>query len=139
MRIPILILLILLSFSCEPRIKNDTETLDKVFAMSDFDIEIQTSGCFHGSEEFFSVHKKDDGFLLKSKKTNRSHLITKMDSLKDFLKTKIGKETSGGCTSSQYIRIGSTFNSIDYAHRQCSGIEATLINDLLNYRELTSE
>lgn len=141
MRKLILFICIVISYSCEPRIKNDSETLEKVFSMSNFDIEIRTSGCFHGSEEYFSVNKNKDGFLLKSKKTNKSHLvtITEMDSLKDFLKNKIGKEISGGCTSSEYIRIGTTFNSVDFKHRHCSGIEATIINDLLNYYELISE
>lgn len=141
MRKLVLILLITLNYSCEPRITNDPETLEKVFAMSSFDIEIKSYGCFHGSEEKFSVNKKNDGFLLKSKRTNKSHLVlkSKMDSLKGFLKDRIGKETSGGCTLSEYLRIGTVLNSIDYEHRHCSGIEATIINDLLNYRELIYE
>ncbi|WP_196888276.1 hypothetical protein [Aureivirga sp. CE67] len=59
--------------------------------------------------------------------------------MKSYLKTKIGKDDYGGCTSSEYIRIGSLFNSVDYEHSHCSGIEATMINDLLNYYELISE
>jgi hypothetical protein len=141
MRKLLLIILIALNYSCEPKVKNDSETLEKVFAMSNFDIEIRTSGCFHGSEDYFTVDKENDGYILKSKKTNKSHLISyaKMDSLKDFLKNKIGKEITGGCTSSEYIRIGTIFNSIDYAHRHCSGIEGTILKDLLNYRELLEE
>ncbi|WP_132065950.1 hypothetical protein [Aquimarina spinulae] len=137
----ILILIIGLIYSCKPRIKNNPETLEKVFAMSDFDIEIQNWGCFGGSEEHFNVTVKNNGFLLKSKRTGKSHLVSKikMDSLKNYLKTKIGKENYGGCTSSEYIRIGSLFNSVDYQHSYCSGIEATMINDLLNYYELISK
>ena len=109
--------------------------------MSNFDIEIRTSGCFHGSQEYFSVDKKKNGYLLKSKRTGKSHLveIKKIDALKNYLKMKIGKEDFGGCTSSEYIRIGTLFNSIDYEHNHCSGIEATMINDLLNYYELVSD
>ena len=109
--------------------------------MSDFDIEIQNWGCFGGSEDYFTVKKKNNEYLLKSNKTGKSHLITKvkMDSLKNYLKVKIGKDEYGGCTSSEYIRIGSFFNSIDYRHSFCSGNEATMINDLLNYYELISE
>lgn len=138
--IPILLAVGLIS-SCEPRIENNPETLDKVFAMSDFDIEIQTWGCFGGSEENFTVELKNDGYLLQSKRTGKSHLVEKfkMDSLKNYLKTKIGKEDYGGCTYSEYIRLGSQFNSVDYKHNHCSGIEATMINDLLNYYELISE
>ena len=136
-----LIILIALIYSCEPRIKNDVETFEKVFSMSDFDIEIQNWGCFGGSEEYFAVNKKDNEYILKSKRTGKSHLVSqvKMDSLKNYLKSKIGKEEYGGCTSSEYIRIGTHFNSIDYQHSFCSGIEATMINDLLNYYELISE
>ena len=137
----LIILTVGLISSCEPRIENNSETLDKVFAMSDFDIEIQNWGCFGGSEEHFTVELKNDGYLLESKRTGKSHLVAKikMDSLKSYLKTKIGKEDYGGCTSSEYIRIGSLFNSVDYEHSHCSGIEATMINDLLNHYELISE
>ncbi len=137
-----LILLIAVLFSCKPRIKNDSETLKKVFSMSDFNIEILNQGCLTGTSiDYFSVKKKDNGFILKSNKTSRSHFVSQinMDSLKNYLKTKIGKEVSGGCTSSEYIRIGTLFNSVDYEHRHCSGIEATIINDLLNYYELIYE
>ena len=134
-----LIISIGLIYSCLPGIKNNPETLEKVFSMSDFDI--QNWGCFGGSEEYFSVSRKNDEYLLKSKRTGRSHWVpnVKMDSLKDYLKTKIGKEDYGGCTSSEYIRIGSLFNSIDYKHSFCSGVEATMINDLLNYHDLIHE
>ncbi|MFI2742737.1 hypothetical protein ACG2LH_08360 [Zhouia sp. PK063] len=127
--------------SCEPRIENNSETLEKVFAMSDFDIEIHNWGCFHRSEEHFTVELKSDGYLLESKRTGKSYIVTKtkMNSLKSYLKTKIGKKDYGGCTSSEYIRIGSLFNSVDYEHSHCSGIVATMINDLLNYYELISE
>ncbi|MGD1841052.1 MAG: hypothetical protein ACFB0B_09170 [Thermonemataceae bacterium] len=135
------LLIVGLISSCEPRIENNSETLDKVFAMSNFDIEIQNWGCFGGSEEHFTVQLKNDGYLLQSKRTGKSHLLTKnkMDSLKNYLKTKIGKEDYGGCTSSEYIRLGSVFNSVDYEHNHCGGIEATRINDLLNYHELISD
>lgn len=108
--------------------------------MSNFDIEIQSWGCFGVSEEHFSVDLKNNGYLLRSKSTGKSHLLakTKMDSLKAFLKTKIGKEDYGGCTTITYIRIGSLFNSIDYKHSHCSGIEATMITNLLNYTKLIS-
>lgn len=136
-----LLLILGIIYSCQPRIKNDSETLEKVFGMSDFDIEIQNWGCFGGSEEHFHVTLRNDGYLLKSKRTGKSHLVSKikMDSLKNYLKTKIGKKDHGGCTSSEYIRIGSLFNSVDYRHNYCSGIEATMIDDLLNYYELISE
>ncbi|CAL2103843.1 conserved hypothetical protein [Tenacibaculum sp. 190130A14a] len=130
---------VILFYSCQPRIKNNTETLEKVFNMTSFQIEIKNWGCFHNSEEHFIVTLKSDEYLLKSKKTGESHMVSKvnMDSLKNYLKAKIGKEDYGGCSSSEYIRIGSLFNSIDYEHSHCSGIEATIINDLLNYSELT--
>lgn len=123
-----LIILITLIYSCQPRIKNDTETFEKVFSMRSFDIEIQNGGCFGGSEEYFTVRKKDNTYLIKSKRTGRSNLVSqvKMDSLKVYLKSKIGKKEYGGCTSSEYIRIGSHFNSIDYRHSFCSGIEAII-------------
>ncbi len=109
--------------------------------MVDFDIEIQNWGCFGGSEEYFTVRIKDNKYHLTSKRTGKSHLVlqVKMDSLKNYLKSKIGKKEYGGCTSSQYIRIGTLFNSVDYQHSFCSGIESTIINDLLNYYELISE
>ncbi|KAB1158820.1 hypothetical protein F7018_06860 [Tenacibaculum aiptasiae] len=138
----ILILLTVgLILSCKPRIENNSKTLDKVFAMSSFDIEIHNWGCFSQSKEHFTVELKNEGYLLQSKRTGKSHLVSKikMDSLKNFLKTRIGKEDYGGCTSSEYIRLGSIFNSVDYEHSHCSGIEATMINDLLNYYELISE
>lgn len=138
------IILILLTFgfisSCSPRVENDLNTLDKIFAMSDFDIEIQHWGCFGRNKEHFTVKLNSNGYLLLSKRTGKSHLVTKikMDSLKNYLKTKIGKEDYGGCTSSEYIRLGTLFNSVDYEHSHCNGIEATIINDLLNYCKLIS-
>ncbi|MGB3591919.1 MAG: hypothetical protein WBA16_09585 [Nonlabens sp.] len=136
-----LLLLIALIYSCKPRIKNDVETFEKVFSMTNFDIEIQNWGCFGGSEEYFTVHKTNNEYLIKSKRTGKSHLVSqvKMNTLKDYLRSKIGKEEYGGCTSSEYIRIGSHFDSIDYQHRFCSGVNATIINDLLNYHELISK
>ncbi|MBO0593970.1 hypothetical protein I2486_21430 [Cellulophaga sp. E16_2] len=110
--------------------------------MTDFDIEVQNEGCFGGSTDLFSVVKKENGFYyLKSNKTKKGHLVSgiKMNSLKNFLKTRIGKNEYGGCTVRQYIRIGSRFNSIDYENSFCSGIEATIINDLLNYYSLISD
>lgn len=79
-----------LNYSCESIVKNDFNTLEKVFAMSDFDIEIIISGCFNESEYYFTVNKEHDGYILKSNKTKKSHLISyaKMDSLKDLLKNK---------------------------------------------------
>lgn len=81
----LLIILIASIYSCEPRINNDAETFEKVFSMSDFDIEIQNWGCFGGSKNYFTVKKKNNEYLLKSNKTGKSHLITKvkMDSLKN--------------------------------------------------------
>lgn len=140
-KLVLIILIAGISSSCEPRIDNTPETFDKVFAMTDFDIEIQNWGCFGGSVEHFTVELKNDGYLLLSERTGKSHIVSKikMDSLKRYLKTKIGKKDYGGCTSSQYIRMGSLFNSVDYEHSYCSGIEATIIDDLLNYYELISE
>ncbi len=136
-----LILVLELICSCQPRIENNSETLEKVFAMSDFDIKIQHWGCLGGSEEDFDVTLKNNGFLLESKKTGKNHLVSKikMDSLKNYLKTKIGKEDYGGCTGHEYIRIGTVFNSIDYEHSHCDGTESTIINDLLGYHDLISE
>ena len=136
-----LILIIGLIFSCQPKIDNNPKTLEIIFAKSDFEIEIRNRGCFGGSEESFDVTLKNNGFLLKSKKTGKSRLVSKikMDSLKKYLKTKIGKEDYGGCTGHEYIRVGTFFNSVDYEHSHCSGIEATMINDLLNYYDLISE
>lgn len=137
-----LALLITLLYSCQPRIKNDLKTLDKVFNMTEFDIEIIDHSCLTGSnKEYFSVKKIDSGFIIKSNKTSKSHFVqqVKMDTLKKFLKAKIDKEISGGCTSGQYIRIGTWINSIDYEHRHCGSKEARIINDLLNYYELINE
>jgi hypothetical protein len=137
----ILILSIVSFYACKPIIKNNVRTLEKVFAMTEFEMEIQNWGCFGGSSELFSVKKENKNFLLKSLRTGKSHLVAndKMDSLKNYLKPRIGKEGNGGCTSSQHIRVGSFFNSVYYEHTHCSGMEATIINDLLNYRNLVLE
>lgn len=67
----LLMLTVVMSTSCKPRIDNSPETLEKVFAMPDFDIEIRSSGCFGGSEDHFVVKLEDDGYLLKSKRTGK--------------------------------------------------------------------
>ncbi|MCE7992942.1 MAG: hypothetical protein HEP71_13215 [Roseivirga sp.] len=115
--------------------------MDKVFAKSAFDIEIQQWGCFGGSKEHFELTLEDDRYLLKSKSTGKSHLVskTKIDSLKVYLKTRIGTKSNGGCTSSEYLRVGTLLHSVDYEHNYCDGMEATILNDLLNYHELIFE
>lgn len=135
----ILGLSLVLLYSCEPEIKNDAETLEKIFSMSDFEIEIRHSGCFGDSKEHFSVVKKEEGFLLTSESSGKSHLIpkAKIDSLKNYLKPRIGKEDFGGCTTSEYIRVGTHFSAIDYQHSFCTGFASTIINDLLKYQDLT--
>jgi len=134
----ILLLLISVLYSCQPRIDNNPETLEKVFAMSKFDIVIYSSGCFGGSRYKFSLAKQKDGYLLKSKTTGDSHLVSQsnMTELKQYLATKIGKDEYGGCTSKEYIWLGSFFHSVDYSHTYCGGKEATIFNELLNYKKL---
>ena len=136
-----LIILISLLYSCQTSIDDNSSSFERVFAQSYIDIKIELRGCFHHAEEYFSAQKRDDGYLIKSKRTGRSHLISKlkMDSLKAFLKPRIGKDVNGGCSSSQYIRIGLPIDSIEYRHSYCMGTEARTINNLLNYRELIEE
>ena len=138
-----LLLLTLIAFlvnACQPRIVNTSENLNQIFAMSEFDIEIQNWGCFGGGIEHFQVELENDGYIIKSKSTGKSQLISKIkiDSLKNYLKTKIGMNEYGGCTTNEYIRVGTFWNSVDYRHSFCSGIESTMINDLLNYYTLVS-
>lgn len=127
-------------YSCQPqpRINNDIETLEKVFSRSNFDIEIQHWGCFGGNSELFNVSKRENGYLLKSVRTRKGHLVSQnqIDSLKGYLRMKIGRGDEGGCTSSEYIRVGTMFNSVNYNHSHCSGIEAIMIQNLLNYEDL---
>ena len=134
-----LLLLIALNYSCEPRIINNAKNIENVFNRNNFEIEIQNWGCLGGRADYFTVIKKKNAFILKSKSTEKSHPVSKvkMDSLEMFLKSKIGKDEDGGCTAIKYIRVGTYFNSVDYQHNFCSGIESTILNDLLNYRELT--
>jgi hypothetical protein len=136
----IILLLILLINSCQikPRINNEIETLEKVFSRNKFDIEIQRWGCFGGNVELFNVSKDEKGYLLRSVRTKRSHVVfqNQIDSLKCYLKDKIGKYDEGICTYTESITIGTVFNSITYCHSRCSGIEATIIDDLLHYSDL---
>jgi hypothetical protein len=68
--------------------------------MSEFGIFIVQEVCFGVSNEHFVVSKREADYLLKSERTGRSHSVskTKMNSLKSYLETKIGKKGSGGCT-----------------------------------------
>ena len=127
--------------SCTPSPVNTPETLEKVFAKDEFEIEVHQVGCFFGGTESFTLELKPNGYLLQSDRTRKSHLVeaSKIDSLKNFLKPRIGQEENGYCTLSQYIRIGTFFHSVDYMHNHCSGIEATFLNDFLKYEELITD
>ena len=136
-RIIALLLVSFLIYSCKPRIKNDTATLEEVFQLSKLDVVIHVKGCFSNDKEYFILSKKGVDYILKSKKTNRSHPIPKfkIDSLKNYLKNNISKNDWGGCSISEYIRIGSFFNSIDYEDSSCNGV----IANLLDYDNLIKE
>tara|TARA_R110002073_G_scaffold313380_3_gene485306 strand:+ start:16589 stop:17026 length:438 start_codon:yes stop_codon:yes gene_type:complete len=133
----LLIILSILFLSCEPRIKNNIDTLDKVFEKSEIDMQISNWGCFGGSDELFTLKKIDKGYLLKSKRTSKSLVLTngKRDSLYHYMKNRMGKVNEYYCTSSQYIRIGDFFNSVDYKHNDCSE-EREMLNKILGYYEL---
>ncbi|GEM_PF-2275542 len=137
----VLILPLILSYSYQPRISNDLETLDKVFAKPEFDIEIQHRGCFGGSEDHFNITLTDNGYLLKYKKTGKSHLVSKknIDSLKAYLKGRIGRTDNGFCTTSEYIRVGTFRNSVDYKHSHCPDRANDILNNILDYHALILE
>ncbi len=136
-----IITLLALLYSCQSSIDSDNNSLERVFAQSYFDIRIENRGCFHHNITYLSAQKKEEGYLIKDKTTGRSHIISKdkIDSLKTFLKPRIGKNVNGGCSSSQFIRIGLPIDSIEYKHSYCMGVEARTMNNLLNYRELIGE
>jgi hypothetical protein len=133
---PILIFLVALLSSCEPMIKNDVDTLDEIFSNSEFNMKIESSGCFGGTEEDFTLERKSEGFVLTSESTKKSHLVPKieMDSLKDYLKSKIGTKSLGNCTVTTYVRIGTFFNSIDFKHSYCG--KSNGVDKFLNYNDL---
>lgn len=127
--------------SCQPRIKNDIKTVDGIFKMSSFEIEIIHLGCFHYSKELLDISKTETTYLIKSRRTGKSNMLpqVKIDSLKEHLYTRIGKENYGGCTSGQYVRVGTFFSSVEYEHNYCTGLEAKMLNNLLNYYELIND
>jgi len=136
----LLIITLLLFFTaCHPKIQNDVETLDKVFAMQNFDLQIINGGCFGTDEYLFKVSKTEKGYMLTSQKSEKSHLISeeKMKAFKAYLKPRIGTNAYGGCTSHFYIRVGTIFNSVEYTHSFCSGPEAFMCDSLLNYKALS--
>lgn len=124
--------------SCHPRIKNDQETLEKIFAMHRFDIEFHTQGSFGNGKERLTLTKKNDHYVLKSVSTGKEHRIetSTVDSLSNFLKPRIGKFLGGGCTIQSSVRVGTYWNSVDYHHSYCGGIEVTTLSDLLGFDEL---
>lgn len=132
------IVLIPVLIACNPIINNNEQTLDQIFARSSFDIEIQSYGCFGGDTQLLHLTKEDNGYLVEVQSTGRSHLIAadKVDSLRLYLKPRIGKKEGAGCTTYENIRIGTLFSSVDYEHNYCSGKEATFMNDLLGYHQL---
>lgn len=119
-------------------IKNDVDTLEKIFEKSEFNFEFEYAGCFGKTMEHFTVKKSEMGYLLRSERTKKSHKVSrdKMDSLKNYLKTKIGTKDLGNCTTITNVRIGTFFNSIDYTHSNCGGSEVPRIDDFLNYSDL---
>ena len=117
-------------------IKNDVDTLDKIFRKSEFNMEIESTGCFGGTKEDFRLERNSKGFLLTSVSTKKSHVVpqNKMDSLKDYLKSRIGTKDLGNCTVTTYVRIGTFFNSIDFTHSDCG--ESSGVDEFLNYLDL---
>ena len=140
MKICLFVIALLLFFTaCNLRIQNDVEILDKVFTMQNFDIQIINSGCFGEDEYLFKVSKTENGYMLTSQKSEKSHLISeeKMKVFKAYLKPRIGTNAYGGCTAHFYIRVGTIFNSVEYTHSFCSGPEVFMLDSLLNYKALS--
>ncbi|MGR7811842.1 hypothetical protein [Lacinutrix undariae] len=133
------ITLLLFFTACNPRIQNDEETLDKVFTMQNFDIQIINGGCFGEDEYLFDISKSNKGYTLTSQNSKKSHLISedKFNAFKAYLKPRIGANAYGGCTAHFYIRVGTLFNSVEYTHSFCSGPEAFMLDSLLNYKALS--
>ncbi|MEM1135647.1 MAG: hypothetical protein AAGI07_07385 [Bacteroidota bacterium] len=129
---------VLILLSCKPKITNDTKTLNKVFAMNHFEIKIHQLRCMGGTREVFQFSKQEKYYLLTSKRTKKNHKINiaKIDSLNAYLSSKIGTVVYGNnsiSTSSEYMRFGDIFNSIDF---ELNDTAPNTVDALLNYSRL---
>lgn len=134
---PIYLILLLILVGCEPNIKNDQATLNTIFEMERFEIEIGVFGCFGGEMDIYELEKVDTRYKLTYIKSKKSIFITseKVDSLKSFLKTRItAPEKLSLCTGSMYFRAGTRRNSIDFTDRSCGDWD--IINGIMHFSDV---
>jgi len=136
LRSSLLIVLVILFASCEPNIQNDSETLNKVFAMEKFDLEINQSGCFGGETILFKVKQEDTIYKLTSSKSNEWISIhnDSVLSLKKFLSKRIGVNSKMFCTGRLEVRVGNWFNSVNFIDNSCRDWED--MNEIINFSSL---
>ena len=139
----IFILVILVFFGCnpkrwEPKIQNDQETLDKIFALENFNIEITRYGDFGGQTDNFELKKYEDNYLLISKETEKSNIIesAKFDSLKVYMSKRMGmKRKIDLCSLIFYVKAGDDISAVDYMDTSC-GEDWDILNGILKFTEI---
>jgi hypothetical protein len=128
------IILIFVFSGCQPNIRNDQKTLNKIFAMEKFDIEISRFGCFGGETDLFELKKVDTEYKLTYLKSKKSIYVKtdSVNSLKNFLKIRLKTPNwTALCTGSMYFRAGTHFNSMDFIDESCQDWD--IINQIMNF------
>lgn len=135
-----LIVLLFLVASCKPEIKNDIGTLTEIFKERTINLQIRELGCFGGFDEYFVLRKEEDSYKLINKRSGKQKVLltNSIDSLKSYLEKRIGKENEHFCTISQYLKVGNSFQAVDYYHANCSE-EMKKLDDILGYYDLIVE
>ena len=125
--------------ACQPTITNDIETVDYLFRLDEFEIEIGVYGCMGGRTDKFTMEKTENGHLFYSKKHAFKKLINRIetDSLKQFLNglTQMDTTSLELCTGTTVFRAKSFSKGVEFVDNDCNE-KWELLQRILDFQEV---
>jgi hypothetical protein len=137
MKLTITLICVLALFSCKPEVQNDEETLNKIFASNSYQIKVQTCGCF-GCGTYTYVVKTNDKEVIIANSSGRQKIEVSSDSIesfKNFLSDRIGKNIKIGLSTSTY-QYQITANNSAVTFTEEGWTEWDILNKIIPFEDI---
>jgi hypothetical protein len=126
-------------FGCQPEISNDKKTIEYLFSLDKFEIEIEIIGCLAHRKEQFVIEKIKNEHIFYSKKYSFQNHINQEEiyALKQFLLEQIKTESKdlSLCTGKIRFKASSIIKGIELYDNDCSK-DWEILQKILNYQEV---
>tara|TARA_R100001369_G_scaffold72658_1_gene100982 strand:- start:557 stop:988 length:432 start_codon:yes stop_codon:yes gene_type:complete len=117
MKLIVTLICALALFGCTPEVKNDEKTLNRIFASNNYQIKVQTCGCFGCGTYSYDVKVKDEKITIANSSGKQKIEVSRdsIEAFKNFMSERIGKNMKRGlCTSNYHFQVETNNSAITF-------------------------